>query len=266
MSRRAGNRKLLKLDPESNEYRRLAATIAVGLGEHEAAIAIYHELLARNAAFAGRESLARPCLENDRPVPEAVATYRAAAAARPDFGDAYWSLANLKTYSFTGRGNRAMHREGVARDRISIDRYSSLLCPGKGTRGPGRIRTTLGAYERGNALKRTECQYHSDVIEANTGRQIEVCTRELFLQQTDRLGIAATRPIFIVGLPRSGSTLLEQNPRIPLAAWKALMRSPIYQALFAELQGREPVRSAALSWRPRHSSSPMPSPVWARNI
>ncbi len=96
---------LLKLEPGSLDYRSLAATIAVGLGESERAIALYRDMLTDVPGSWDVHLWLAHALKTVGQVPEAVEAYRAAAAARPDFGDAYWSLANLKMYRFSDAGN-----------------------------------------------------------------------------------------------------------------------------------------------------------------
>ena len=113
--------------------------------------------------------------------PEAIEAYRAAAAARPNYGDAYWSLANLKTYRFSRRGDRAHERRGSARPkRRSIDRYHLCFALGKALEDRGEYAESWHYYERGNALKRAESRYRPEIIETNTRKQIEVCTQEFF--------------------------------------------------------------------------------------
>jgi tetratricopeptide (TPR) repeat protein len=140
---------------------------------------------------------------------ESVDSYRAAAAARPNFGDAYWSLANLKTYRFTDQEVDRMRSEEANGATPLVDRYHLCFALGKAFEDLGNYAESYRYYERGNALKRSESRYRPEIIESNTRRQIEVCTAEFFAQRQD-VGSASRDPIFIVGLPRSGSTLLEQ--------------------------------------------------------
>ena len=141
---------------------------------------------------------------------EAIESYRRAARCRPDFGDAYWSLANLKTYRFTDAGARAACalRRPTRRSRL-IDRYHLCFALGKALEDRGEYAESFRYYELGNALKRPESRYRPEIIETNTRQQIEVCTRGV-LRRRHGWGAPEPDPIFIVGLPRSGSTLLEQ--------------------------------------------------------
>jgi tetratricopeptide (TPR) repeat protein len=200
---------LLEHDRASKEYRALAATIAVGLGEHETAIALYRDLLADAPGSPDVNLWMGHALKTIGCVPEAVASYRAAAAARPAFGDAYWSLANLKTYRFLDDEISRMREEENRPSTPPTDRYHLCFALGKALEDREDFDESWSYYERGNALKRSESHYRAEVIEANTARQIATCSREFF-QRREGWGSPHPDPIFIVGLTRSGSTLLEQ--------------------------------------------------------
>jgi tetratricopeptide (TPR) repeat protein len=200
---------LLKLEPHNRQYRTLYATACVGLGEHEKSIALYQDLLV-DAPHAPELNLSLAhSLKTLGRRQQAIEAYRAAAAARPNYGDAYWSLANLKTYRFTADEISRMRTEEAAASTPLIDRYHLCFALGKALEDRGEYEQSFRFYERGNALKRSESRYRPELIERNTSLQIEVCTREFF---DARAGMGATspEPIFIVGLPRAGSTLIEQ--------------------------------------------------------
>ena len=229
--------RLLKLEPQSSEYRRLGATIAVGLGEHEKAIAIYHELLRETPRSPDVNLWLGHALKTTGHLPEAVAAYRAAAKARPNFGDAYWSLANLKTYRFPDEEIARMRAEESSPATDPTDRTHLCFALGKALEDRGEFAESWAWYERGNTLKRAESHYRADVIEANTRAQIDVCTREFFMDRTG-WGSSQTDPIFIVGLPRSGSTLLEQILASHSQVEGTHELSDI-QSIVTELQGRD---------------------------
>jgi hypothetical protein len=90
-----------------------------------------------------------------------------------------------------------------------VDRCHLCFALGKGLEDKGEYAESFRYYERGNALKRSESRYRAEIIENNTRQQIEVCTPQFFARHS-RSGAPDPDPIFIVGLPRSGSTLLEQ--------------------------------------------------------
>ncbi len=201
--------RLLELDPRNPDYRALEATAAVGLGRNEDAIAIYEEMIADMPASWDVPLWRGHALKTVGRVPEAIDSYRAAAAARPNFGDAYWSLANLKMYRFGDDEIAAMRTQEAAPTTGLVDRYHLCFALGKAFEDRGDAAESWAWYARGNALKRSESQYRPEILETNTRLQSEVCTKAFF-EARHGWGATAPDPIFILGLPRSGSTLLEQ--------------------------------------------------------
>ena len=205
--------RLLAQDPKNGDYRTLAATAAVGLGHNERAIAIYEDMLA-DAPAGHHLSWDVPlwlghALKTVGRVPEAIVSYRRAAQARPNFGDAYWSLANLKTYAFSDAEMDVMRREEAAATTHLVDRYHLCFALGKAYEDRSDFAQSWTFYERGNALKRSDSHFHIEAIEANTAQQVKTASRAFF--ETRRgWGAPAADPIFILGLPRAGSTLIEQ--------------------------------------------------------
>jgi hypothetical protein len=181
----------------------------VGLGQHERAIELYRALLPGATHPAELHLSIAHSLKTLGQQAPAIAEYHAAAAARQGFGDAWWSLANLKTYRFSDAELEQMRVAEAAAATSAVDRHHLCFALGKALEDRGEYAPSFEYYARGNALKRTASRYRPEVIEQNTRLQIEVCTRELFARH-ERSGAQAADPIFIVGLPRSGSTLIEQ--------------------------------------------------------
>ena len=230
--------RLLALDPENQDYRAIAATAAVGLGRSETAIALYSEMLSQTPTSPDVNLWIAHALKTVGRVPEAIDAYRAAAAARPNFGDAYWSLANLKTYRFGDDEIARMRDEEAEPATGAVDRAHLCFALGKALEDRGETAESWLYYERGNALKRADSQYRPEIIEANTQGQIAVCTRAFFAARAG-WGDARPDPIFIVGLPRSGSTLLEQI----LASHSQVegtQELAEIQRIVLDLQGRDP--------------------------
>ena len=199
-------------EPDNRNYRTLHATDlrrARRAREGDCALpgAAGRGAAGRRSCTCRSRTRSRPSGRRD----EAIAAYRAAAAARPDFGDAYWSLANLKTYRFTDAEIAQHARRGGGRCDGSWS--IAITCASRSARRSriaAHMRNPGSYYERGNALKRAESRYRPEIIETNTRRQIEVCTREFFARTRGLRRSPARDPIFIVGLPRAGSTLIEQ--------------------------------------------------------
>ena len=230
--------KLLAVDRSNRGYRTLYALACVGLGLHERAIELYRELLAGATQPADLHLSIAHSLKTLGRRAEAVAEYHTAAAARSGYGDAWWSLANLKTYRFEdGELERMRAAESAATTSV-VDRYHLCFALGKALEDRQQYAQSFEYYARGNALKRSESRYRPEVFELNTRLQIEVCTREALARHKGG-GARAADPIFIVGLPRSGSTLIEQI----LASHSAVEGThelADIPRIVAELRGRDP--------------------------
>jgi tetratricopeptide (TPR) repeat protein len=201
--------KLLAVDGANRNYRTLYALTLVGLGQHTRAIEVYRELLAGAVEPADLHLSIAHSLKTLGQRDAAVAEYRRAAAARPGYGDVYWSLANLKTYRFPDEELGAMRSAESDASTSAVDRYHLCFALGKALEDCGHYPESFEYYARGNALRFAGSQYRPEVIEQNTRLQVEVCTPDLFARCRGS-GASADDPIFIVGLPRSGSTLIEQ--------------------------------------------------------
>jgi tetratricopeptide (TPR) repeat protein len=237
----------------------------VGLGDHTRAITLYQDLLrdappgSPNAAEL-HLSIAHSLKTLGRGS-DAIDEYHAAAHECADFGDAYWSLANLKTYRFTDTELAAMRAAEAGPHTRLIDRYHLCFALGKAYEDRAEYSESWHFYERGNELKRAESRYRPEMIELNTAKQKAVCTRDFF-EERKGFGVASTAPIFVVGLPRSGSTLIEQIlashsavegtqeladiPRyvLELQGRERDFESPRYPAVLAQLPAAEFVRLA----------------------
>ncbi len=200
---------LLGIEPGNRAFRILKANALVGLGRHDEALAVFRDLLVGAASTADLHLSIAHALKTLGHGDAAVEAYRAAAAAAPSFGDAYWSLANLKTYRF-GDDELERMRTEEARDSVGlVDRYHLCFALGKAYEDRGEYEESFRYYERGNSLKKSESRYQARVIERTLDEQRVVCTADFFAARRG-WGCQSPDPIFIVGLPRAGSTLLEQ--------------------------------------------------------
>ncbi len=233
---------LIKADPGNRTFLTTYATAVVGKGDHRKALELYQQLLAGvDRAPDLHLSIAHTYKTLGRSQ-EAIASYREAARQRPDFGDAYWSLANLKTYRFSDEEITRMREAERASGTALADRYHLCFALGKAYEDRCEYGESFAFYERGNALKKSESRYRPETTETNARLQRQVCTAEFFAQRRG-VGCAAPDPIFIVGLPRSGSTLLEQI----LASHSQVegtMELADIPRIVQELQGRESITDA----------------------
>ena len=200
---------LLAVERDNRNYRTLYALTLVGLGQHEQALELYRNLLVGAVQPADLHLSIAHCLKTVGATEAAVTEYRAAADARPGYGEAYWSLANLKRYRFTDGEIDRMRAAESAAQTSTVDRYHLCFALGKALEDRGEFAQSFEYYSRGNALKRAASSYDAQQLETGARLQREVCTGALFARHSGS-GSPATDPIFIVGLPRSGSTLIEQ--------------------------------------------------------
>jgi tetratricopeptide (TPR) repeat protein len=203
---------LLELDPGNRAYLRQYGEACIRLGDYEPGISLYRRLL--GDARPARESAELHLwiafsLRAMGHQTEAIQGYRAAIAALPDSGEAWWSLANLKTYRFAEDEIARMRTVAAAPATSPVDRYHLCFALGKALEDQGRYEESWAFYERGNALKHAEVRYLPGPAETHVRLSKQVCTKGFF--ETRRSwGVADADPIFILGLTRSGSTLIEQ--------------------------------------------------------
>jgi tetratricopeptide (TPR) repeat protein len=202
-------RKLLRIDPENRAFRTVYATACIGIGDHDEALRMLRELLTDAPQQPDLHLSIAHVLKTLGRQQQAIEFYRAAAAARPSFGDAYWSLANLKTYLFSDDEIGRMQAEEAASVTSLVDRYHLCFALGKALEDREDYAASFAYYERGNSLKKREISYSADSLERSLRLQRTVFTTD-FVASRQGIGCDLPDPIFIVGLPRAGSTLLEQ--------------------------------------------------------
>ncbi|MEI9989054.1 MAG: sulfotransferase [Rhizomicrobium sp.] len=205
--------RLLRHDPDNREYLKLYGAACVGLGDHEPVIDLYERLLAGQVQSETEAADLRLWRANALKITgrsqEAITDYRASLAARPDYGVAWFGLANLKTYRFTDdevARLRAAESQAAIQD---MDRIYLCFALGKALEDRGDYASSWAYYSKGNALRRAASRYRPDVAESCALRLKRVFTAEFFAARAG-WGADDPAPIFILGLPRSGSTLIEQ--------------------------------------------------------
>jgi tetratricopeptide (TPR) repeat protein len=233
--------RLLKIDPHNRAFRISYATACASIGNYEQATELYRILIGESpqgaADVAGLHLSIAHALKTLGRQQEAIDSYHTAVACRPSFGDAYWSLANLKTYRFPLADIARMRAQEESPTIRSEDRYHLCFALGKALEDRGEYAEAFRYYERGNALKKAEIRFRIEPLERNARLQSAVCTREFFAARRG-YGCDSIDPIFIVGLPRAGSTLLEQI----LASHSSVegtMELPNILRFVGDLQGRE---------------------------
>ena len=202
-------RLLREKEPENPQLDMLHANQNLTVGNFDEALRIYRARAVETPNNPGIHLTLGHALKTTGQQKEAIEAYTQAYRVKPDFGDAYWSLANLKTYKFDEAQIASMREREAAPATQLADRYHLCFALGKALEDSGQFGDSFTYYERGNRLKREEVGYDWRRITKEIDRQIEHCGPALFAEQAGS-GHPASDPIFILGLPRAGSTLLEQ--------------------------------------------------------
>jgi tetratricopeptide (TPR) repeat protein len=201
-------RLLLAKEPRNPAYANLMAAILATLGDYAGSIEVYRDVLAQHPRQPKIWMSLGHALKTEGKRDECIAAYRRAIEMEPTLGEAYWSLANLKTFRFSGDEVSAMtaalERPIGDEDRLHLD-----FALGKALEDEGRYESSFEHYASANARHR---RFHPYSAEENR-RFVAAAKRHLtagFFADRRGHGAADADPIFIVGLPRAGSTLIEQ--------------------------------------------------------
>ena len=201
--------KLLAEDPKRPGYRNLAAVVCSRIGEYKRSSEFYQSLLEEYPDNAKVWLSYAHVLKTEGKREQCEAAYRKAIERDAGFGEAYWSLANLKTFRFTPDDIKNMNSQ-LARDSLELSsRVQFHFALGKSAEDEGDHALSFKHYDSGNRLHGSDLNYQS---QQNTARGERIKSRFTadFFRDREGMGCTESGPIFIVGMPRAGSTLLEQ--------------------------------------------------------
>ena len=201
--------RLLALEPANLKYRTLQSIALNLLGLNNEALAVLTELLEDFPQDERVWMFYAHVLRAGGRADEAIAAYRKSTTLAPHFAEAWFSLANMKTFHFTEAEIAVMESQLLRREVVGEERVQFEFALGKAREDQGAFETAFGHYARGNALRRAAIDYDVADAERFVERNNSLFTRE-FLAARSNSGSPSAAPIFIVGLPRSGSTLVEQ--------------------------------------------------------
>ncbi len=201
--------RLLAITPGHPGYRNLKAAMLARLGDYAGAIAIYDHLLAEFPNNPRGHMSHGHALKTMGRAADCITAYRTAVDQAPTLGEAWWSLANLKTYRFAPADLAAM-RAALATPGISDDDRLHLdFALGKALEDARDYEASFSHYAAGNRLRRNQLRWDGAANRAHVEANERLFTRDFFSARAGQ-GCPAHDPIFVVGLPRSGSTLIEQ--------------------------------------------------------
>jgi tetratricopeptide (TPR) repeat protein len=201
--------RLLVQEPASLQYRTLEASAHSILGQNERAAQIIADLLVRYPDNEWAWLHYGHVLRSAGRLQESIAAYRRSIDLKPQFGEAWFSLANLKTLRFSAADIATMHEQLARTELPEGERLQFEFALGKALEDEKDYRGAFEHYARGNELRHAQVRYDPELNSALVQRTERLFDAQ-FLAARKGWGDPSADPIFIVGLPRSGSTLLEQ--------------------------------------------------------
>ena len=228
---------LLAREPRNPGYLNLKAAVLANLGDYSESIEVYEAVLKDFPRQPKIWMSYGHSLKTARRQDDSVAAYRRAIAMQPPLGEAYWSLANLKTFRFSDADVFAVRGALQREDLTDEDRLHFEFSLAKALEDAEAYEQSFVHYAKGNAIRRT---LHPFRAEENT-RYVGRCKRQYtadFFSARKSAGAPSGEPIFIVGLPRAGSTLLEQILSSHSAV-EGTMELPDLPQIARELAGRD---------------------------
>ena len=195
--------------PDNLNYRAQKASDVMQGGDHAKAITMFDDILKMNPYNFSTLTSKGHAQKTLGVTDQAIKSYQTAYQIKPDHGEAFFSLANLKTYSFSKNEMDSM-REQVQRVDLSLrDKAYFHFALAQGCEVNGEYEEAFFHLDRGNQIKNDQSKYSIENMEREFQAQIDVCD-EAFFEQLGQGGHDTKDPIFILGLPRAGSTLVEQ--------------------------------------------------------
>ncbi|MDB4254151.1 sulfotransferase [Gammaproteobacteria bacterium] len=195
--------------PDNHSYQALKASEIMQNGEHEEAIKLLDNILEKNpynfSTFTSKGHAQKTLGQTD----QAIRSYQSAYKIKPDHGESFFSLANLKTYSFTSDELHSMREQAKRVDLSLRDKAYFHFALAQACESVGEFDEAFFHLERGNKIKNDQSKYSIERMDAELQAQIDVCN-EGFFEELGAGGHTTKDPIFILGLPRAGSTLIEQ--------------------------------------------------------
>ena len=195
--------------PDNHTYQAQKASEIMQNGGHEEAIKLLDNILQKNPYNFSTHTSKGHAQKTLGKTDEAIKSYQSAYQIKPDHGEAFFSLANLKTYSFANDELNSM-RDQVKRFDLSLrDKSYFHFALAQACESIGEFDEAFYHLQNGNKIKNDQSKYSIERMDAELQAQIDVCDEDFF-KDLGSGGYATTDPIFILGLPRAGSTLIEQ--------------------------------------------------------
>ncbi len=200
---------LLKADPKNLSYMNLKAVALSKIGDYANAIKLYESVLASNPGYSKIWHSFGHTLKTAGFTERAIVAYRHSIHLEPAYGEAYWSLANLKTFRFSAEDVAKISVQLGSTQLSDEQRFHFDFALGKALEDQKQYAESFQHYQAGNLLRSATIGYSAERNSKKVAVSKKLFTKQFFEQRKD-FGIASAEPIFILGMPRAGSTLLEQ--------------------------------------------------------
>jgi tetratricopeptide (TPR) repeat protein len=200
---------LLQANPGNLSFKNLKAVALSKIGDYENAIKLYDDVLAENPGYSKIWHSFGHTLKTAGLQERAIAAYRKSIELEPAYGEAYWSLANLKTFRFTDQDVEQMRRQLESDQLTEEERFHFDFALGKAMEDRKEYREAFHSYEKGNTLRRKLIDYSPERNAGKVAVSKKIFSADFFRERVG-YGNESADPIFILGMPRAGSTLLEQ--------------------------------------------------------
>ena len=195
--------------PDNPVYKAQKASEMMQNGDHEQAIKMFDDIISKNPYNFSTHTSKGHAQKTLGKTDQAINSYQNAYQIKPDHGEAFFSLANLKTYSFTADELNSMREQAERVDLSLRDKAYFHFALAQGCEVISEFDEAFFHLQQGNKIKNDQSKYSIERMDAELQAQIDVCD-ESFFKNLGGGGHATKDPIFILGLPRAGSTLIEQ--------------------------------------------------------
>ena len=201
--------RLLTSEPRNPAFLIVKGAVLAQMGEHLPALQIYEKLLKNYPRHATAQLYHGHTLKTVGRLADAIDAYRKSIELSPSIGEAYWSLANLKTFRFTDEDIANMREQFLPDTGDPDDQGHLAFALGKAFEDREDFDQSFQYYEQGNSIRARRHRHDFKTNILDTARQIKSLDADFFAARKN-FGCTAADPIFVIGLPRSGSTLVEQ--------------------------------------------------------
>lgn len=199
----------LAREPGNMGYRNLKAAMLDRVRDYDGVVAELETIIAEQPKVAGARLTLGHAYKTVGRIDEAVAAYREAIALDPDHGEAYWALADLKDFRFTAEDVAEIRALLADSELPEATRLPLQFALGRALETGGDQAGAFAAYAAGNAIRRKTLRHDPSQVDREIEHAAAVFTPEFFAERKG-WGHPSDEPIFIVGMPRSGSSLVEQ--------------------------------------------------------